>query len=127
MRICDFKQWIQKRRYLESGLGGVEDPTDRFRFNNNQGNDIAVDYERIQQELVKLVMAKYQPKVLQFLKVLAEEHADQELMTLIRKLETDNSPGAMMGSNSGWKPRNAPDDIVAPEADKGNDANDSGS
>lgn len=126
MAIYDFEQWIKtKNKSLREdldGLGGADDPTDQFRFNrNDRTSDVAEDHEKMQQEVAKLVMAKYQPRFMRFLKTLAEENSDQELMTLLHKL--DNGSGA--GEVRNWKPRfsGQGDEVVPPAADKGIDPN----
>jgi hypothetical protein len=108
--MSEFTKWL-KRRNVKESFGS--DPSDRFKFNGDP--DVAGDYERDQKDLVKLLSTKYQNDFHEFIKRLAEERGDHELMTLMRRCQTDNR------SPDPWKVTHSSDrdEVVPPEADRG--------
>lgn len=112
MSLCDFHQW--RKTFVED----LESATDRFRF--NPGADSGQDYEKTQQELVKILMSKHRQRFMQFIKQLSDETSDREVKDLADRLETDRS------ARPNWKPshRISNDDIIVPPmADRGIDPN----
>lgn len=108
--MTEFKKWLQKRRMKES-FGS--DPADKFRFNGDP--DVGGDYERDQKDLIKLLSSKYESDFNEFVKRLAEERGDHELMTLMRRCSTGSrTPDPWRVTHSSDK-----DEVVPPEADRG--------
>jgi hypothetical protein len=107
--MSEFSKWLNRRKVKES-FGS--DPSDKFKFNGDP--DVAGDYERDQKDLVKILSTRYQQDFHEFIKRLAEERGDSELMSLMRKCQTDRSPDP-------WKVTHASerDEVVPPEADRG--------
>jgi len=120
MTILDFKDWIVLKNIVLEDFDSPEDPTDKFKFNKNDG-EIGNDYESTQREVTKAIMSKYHRQFMRFLNDLAEENSDSELKGFARKLETDKSPG----SARSWKPDHHSDqeEIVPPASDRGVDPN----
>jgi len=107
-----FAKWVDRRKIKES-FGSS--PSDQFKFNKDP--DVAGDYERDQSDLVKHLFTKYQTEFHEFIKKLAEDRGDHELMSMLRRCQTDNrSPDPWRVSHSSGN-----DEVVPPEADRGSE------
>jgi hypothetical protein len=87
-----FADW---RRYREeTGLGG---PVDLFRFNTEDGDkdidrsDRPVDFERIRNELFKLILDKYPKESKEFIHKIADR-GDEEIKMLLSRLDMTKEP-----------------------------------
>lgn len=84
-----WKQWIKRRRMAEE-FGDESDPGSKFQFNRDD-DDFAEDYEKVQTELFKAVMAKYPEETMGFLNHVADR-GDEEIANLLRKLQKERGP-----------------------------------
>jgi hypothetical protein len=87
-----WKQFL-KNRHVRESLEDGSDPTARFKF-NSEDDDYAEDYERVQQELFKIVLSKYPNECLDFLNMIANR-GDEEISGLLRKMKKEKSSGRL--------------------------------
>lgn len=83
-----WKQFIKNRRIKES-LEDGEDPAARFKFNDDE-DDYADDYEKVQEEIFKTIMSKYPNECLDFISTIANR-GDQEIANLLRRMKKNKS------------------------------------
>lgn len=90
-------------------------PVDKFRFNTGE-EDYAEDYEKVQQELFKVVLSKYPNETLDFLNTIAQR-GDEEITNLLRKMRKDK------GMRLPREPQHPTDgdEVVPSMADRGHD------
>lgn len=112
----DFFGWLHDKHLVEFEDMGIE-PADRF--SHNPDTDRAPDREKTEQDLVKVLLSKYQREFMSFITQLGEEHRDREIQDFSSKLKTDVACGRP------WRPDHASDKdrVVPPEADRGMDPN----
>ena len=110
----NFRKWLNHRGYLE----GIEDAADRFRFSDDHIG--GRDYEKDFQELVKVIMSKYNTEFLRFTTELSDQRGDQEVRDLLRRVQVDRKDTV-----DDWKPKHPkePEQVVTPKADRGHDPN----
>lgn len=108
-----WKDYLRKRQLLE-GLADGGDPVAKFKFNGEDDEDYAEDYEKIQQELFKVVMSKYPNETVDFLNTLASR-GDEEVSSLLRKMKKDK------GTKLPREPQHPTDghEVVPSSADSG--------
>ena len=105
-----FSRWIKKNNLSEES-----NPVDKFKFNNE--DDYARDYEKDFQELVKVLMAKYNTQFSNFITQLGDERNDHEIKDLLRKTQ--------IGRKHGYEDLTKPvhpkevEDVSMPTADRG--------
>jgi hypothetical protein len=78
-----WKKYIKKRAMIE-GLADAPNAVDRFNFNDDQPED----YERVCQDLFKLVMTKYPEESRDFLESIASR-GDEEVSSLMKKFRKE--------------------------------------
>lgn len=115
-----FTNWLKRKGKLSEG---ELNPADNFKFNS--GGDAPRDYEKDCQELTKTLTAKYFNEFGQFIKQLADERGDDELVDLLEKIQLEKK----RQPDGNWSPRHPkdPDVISVPTADRGADQNGGGS
>jgi hypothetical protein len=85
-----FLKWVEKRGFAED-IEDSQNPSDRFKLNNS--DDLGNDYDHTLQELMKIVMTKYERETMQFLDGISQR--DREVSNLLRKLSKENQPSPM--------------------------------
>jgi len=101
-----FEKWLERKRLSEE----FDTPDDGFKINN--GQDSGTDYDHTLQELMKVVMSKYEQETLQFLQRIADR-GDEEIINLVAKLKHEERPV------SHQKPSHSNDEVVPSFADTG--------
>ena len=106
-----FIRWIQQKKFIED-IEDIQNPSDRFKLNNS--DDLGSDYDHTLQELMKVVMSKYERETMQFLNGIAAR-GDQEVANLVKKLDKEVKPIPTA------EPRHPTegDEVVPPNADTG--------
>jgi len=89
--MTTFLKWVEKMRFSED-IEDSQNPSDRFKLNN--GDDLGNDYDHTLQELMKIVMSKYERETMQFLDGIAQR-GDREISNLLRKLGKETQPSSM--------------------------------
>lgn len=87
--MSSFQSWL-KKRIVRENLSDVSNRADGFGFGKTTDHE-AEDYERVQQELFKLVLNKYPDETMEFLNGIGQR-GDQEISELLSKLRTSNQP-----------------------------------
>jgi len=107
-----WQQWA-KNRYLKEQDDLASDPEQTFKFNKDN-SELGIDHDAVKHEIFDLTWRKYTDETMQFLSGIAQR-GDQEIASLLRKLERDVAPSQMR------EPRHPSDgdEMVPPEADTG--------
>lgn len=110
----------KRRRLWDENMGGGDSPVDKFRFNGEDG-EFAEDYEKVQQELFKVVLSKYPDETIDFLNTIAQR-GDEEVGSLLRKMRKEN------GSRLPKEPQHPTegDEVMPPMADVGHNPDNDG-
>lgn len=109
--MTTFIKWVQQKKLIED-MENLQNPSDRFKLNNS--DDLGSDYDHTLQELMKVVMSKYERETMQFLSGIAAR-GDEEVGNLMKKLDKEPTPV------HGRRPEHptAGDEVVPPESDTG--------
>ena len=110
-RITTWEEYQKHREMLEN-YDDVDGSTSRFDLNRD--DDLGNDYDHTLQEIMKVIMSKYEHETLQFLRNIAGR-GDQEINDLISKLGKDNKPEV----NKKPRHKQDSDEVVPPESDTG--------
>src|SRR3990170_5199924 len=106
-----FVKWVQHKKLIED-IEDIQNPSDRFKLNNS--DDLGSDYDHTLQELMKVVMSKYERETMQFLQGLSQR-GDEEITNLMGRLGKEAKPVDMK------RPQHPTegDEVVPPNADVG--------
>lgn len=102
----------ESRHYQEGSLDG-DDPASAFKFNTD--DDAPHDYEKLQNELFRVVLGKYPGEVMEFFNNIAQR-GDEEISSLLKKMGVNG--GSMVGKKP-QHPRDFDNEVVPSKADTG--------
>lgn len=106
-----FQKWVERKKFREN-IEDLQNPSDRFKLNNS--DDLGTDYDHTLQELMKVVMAKYERETMEFLSGIAQR-GDEEVINLLRRLGKEAKPIDMEEPDHPGQG----DEVVPPNADVG--------
>lgn len=85
-----FKDWLRKKGYYESFSDG-DNPIEKFNFNRDNDTDFAIDQDRTEVDLFKMIIRKYPEETEDFFQTIARR-GDSEVLNLLKKLDRNKTP-----------------------------------